>query len=55
MKKDWKVWLLMALGAVIGGLNGADFASKIPEQIRNVTGKQKPEEQPVTEKSPEGE
>ena len=54
MKKDWKVWLLMALGAVIGGINGADFASKIPEQIRNVTGK-KPEEKPVTEKASEGE
>lgn len=52
MKKDWKIWLLMALGAVIGGINGADFASKIPEQIRNVTGKKTKADQ---EETPEGE
>jgi len=52
MKKDWKVWLLMAIGATVGAINGADFAQKLPEQIRNVTGKKTKADQ---EETPEGE
>ena len=35
MTDKGKVWLFMAIGAIVGGISGAETAGKLPGRIQN--------------------
>lgn len=35
MTEKGKVWLFMAIGAIVGGISGAETAGKLPGRIKN--------------------
>lgn len=35
MDEKAKVWLFMAVGAIVGGISGAETAGKLPGRIKN--------------------
>lgn len=35
MNEKAKIWLFMAVGAIVGGISGAETAGKLPGRIKN--------------------
>ena len=35
MTEKGKVWLFMAIGAIVGGISGAETAGKLPGKLKN--------------------
>lgn len=35
MDEKAKVWLFMAIGAIVGGISGAETAGKLPGKLKN--------------------